>query len=184
MRRTTASCWKSFCAEDGDVGLDDVEQLGDDRRHAARSAPAGKAPLEAARAAPDLDGRLKAGRVHVRRLGDERDVGAGARRLGEVAVEVARVAGEVLVRTELRRVHEDRRAPARRRGGAPRRAARRGRRGARPSSARRRSARRARRACRDQAVISAEVRMDLAGPDTVVRSARPPGTCRPRTSAA
>ena len=38
MRRITASCWKSFSPNNGDVGPDRQQQLGDDRRDAVEMA--------------------------------------------------------------------------------------------------------------------------------------------------
>ena len=105
IRRITAACWASFSPKKASVRLDDVEQLGHHRRHAAEVPGAHRAfqrlgqPLH-------RDPGLEPGRVHPRASASR----PGRRRLpraSQVARQVARVRGQVLVRAELGRVDED-----------------------------------------------------------------------------
>ena len=97
-------------AEVGDVGADDVEELGDDRGDAAEVAGAaalGVAVEDRGEVAGDLDRGGGAVGVDLGDVGGEDEVDARLAGQAQVALLVARVAVEVLVRAELGRVDEE-----------------------------------------------------------------------------
>ena len=108
MRRTTASCWKSFSPKIATSGRTMLNSLATTvatptkwpgRTLAAQALATARAPR---RSVWKPGGYMAAG------VGHEGDVDAGRGRLGQVALEVARVLGEILLGAELGRVDEDR----------------------------------------------------------------------------
>src|SRR5262249_39638120 len=94
-------------AENSGVRPDHVEELGDDRRYAAKVAGT-KLAGEERRKALNLDRRLVAFGIDLSRRGVEKNVDVFFFEKRAVAREVARIGSEVLARRELRRVDEKR----------------------------------------------------------------------------
>ncbi len=95
-----------FLAEVGAVGLHEIQELQDDRGHAAKvPRPRGALPPLGQR----LDGHpgREPGRIHEGRRRREDELNAFGAEVREITGQVPRVALEVFVRSELRRVDED-----------------------------------------------------------------------------
>src|SRR5271156_4998709 len=108
-----AQLLKILLAEDRQVRFDDVEQLGDHRRHPAEMARAMRA-AQTIRDVARVDRRLRVRRVHCSRLRREDDVDRHRLEHRAVALEVARIAREVLAGSKLGRIDEYRRDQDRR----------------------------------------------------------------------
>src|SRR5271154_431701 len=100
-------------AEDRQMRFDDVEQLGDHRRHSAEMAGAMRA-AETIRDIARVDRRLRVRRVHCSRLRRKDDVDRHRLEHRAVALEVARIAREVLAGSKLGGIDEYRRDQNRR----------------------------------------------------------------------
>jgi hypothetical protein len=95
-----------FLAEEGAVGGEDVEELGDDGSDAAEVVRA-RGAVEAAADVRDVDEGLGAGRVHLVGGGGEEEIDAFVAQKLAVFGEGAGIAGEVFGRGELGGVDED-----------------------------------------------------------------------------
>ena len=95
-----------FLSEEGDVGLDDVKQLGHDRGHAAEVAGT-RASVELVAQSLDRYPRGLALRIHLVDGRREQNIDALFFQQRAVAFEGARILRQIFRRAELRGVHED-----------------------------------------------------------------------------
>ncbi len=94
-------------AEEGQVRLHQVEQLGDHRGHPAEMART-EPPAQGVAHGPHFDGRAEAGGIDLRRLGNEQDGHPQAQAQVLVPLQVPGIPGQVLPGAELGGVHEHR----------------------------------------------------------------------------